>query len=251
MKYLLIAAAFCLIFASFTFGQADEINIIPRPRTIDVGTGSFALRKDTRIIITYDGGRTSAEAFNNYLRTSYGFKLRIVKKTDFLKERNSIVFLPVALDASGGDTNEIKREKYSLYIGPDRISIGGTDAGQFYALQSLQKLLPTEFQRETKIPAMKIVDSPRFPYRGMHLDVSRHFMPVEFVKKYIDLMSQYKFNTFHWHLTDDQGWRIEIKKYPRLTEVGSKRPESHLGPYTTTFKGDGVPVEGFYTRRVT
>ncbi len=248
MKYLLIAAAFCLIFASFTFGQADEINIIPRPRTIDVGTGSFALRKDTRIIITYDGGRTSAEAFNNYLRTSYGFKLRIVKKTDFLKERNSIVFLPVALDASGGDTNEIKREKYSLYIGPDRISIGGTDAGQFYALQSLQKLLPTEFQRETKIPAMKIVDSPRFPYRGMHLDVSRHFMPVEFVKKYIDLMSQYKFNTFHWHLTDDQGWRIEIKKYPKLTEIGSKRPETVKGRVLQPYVGDGVPVEGFYTQ---
>ncbi|MGB2912403.1 MAG: family 20 glycosylhydrolase [Pyrinomonadaceae bacterium] len=99
-----------------------------------------------------------------------------------------------------------------------------------------------------KVRSVSIYDYPRFPYRGMHLDVSRHFMPVEFVKKYIDLMSQYKFNTFHWHLTDDQGWRIEVKKYPRLTEIGSKRTESHLGPYTTTFKGDGVPVEGFYTQ---
>ncbi len=99
-----------------------------------------------------------------------------------------------------------------------------------------------------EIPFTAIADWPRFPYRGMHLDVSRHFFPVEFVKKYIDLMSQYKFNYFHWHLTDDQGWRIEIKKYPKLTEIGSKRSESHLGPYTPTFKGDGVPVEGFYTQ---
>jgi hexosaminidase len=82
----------------------------------------------------------------------------------------------------------------------------------------------------------------------MHLDVARHFQPVEFVKKFIDLMAQYKFNYFHWHLTDDQGWRIEIKKYPKLTEIGSKRPETQLGAYTTTFKGDGIPVEGFYTQ---
>jgi len=82
----------------------------------------------------------------------------------------------------------------------------------------------------------------------MHLDVGRHFMPVEFVKKYIDLMAQYKFNYFHWHLTDDQGWRIEIKRYPKLTEVGSTRPQSQLGAYTTTFHGDGVPVSGFYTQ---
>ncbi|MEP6945161.1 MAG: family 20 glycosylhydrolase, partial [Acidobacteriota bacterium] len=85
-------------------------------------------------------------------------------------------------------------------------------------------------------------------YRGMHLDVSRHFFSVEFVKKYIDLMSQYKFNTFHWHLTDDQGWRIEIKKYPRLTEIGSKRPESVKGRELNPYVGDGVPVEGFYTQ---
>ena len=101
---------------------------------------------------------------------------------------------------------------------------------------------------EIRIPGVSISDSPRFPYRGMHLDVARHFQPVEFVKKYIDLMAQYKFNYFHWHLTDDQGWRIEIKKYPRLTEVGSKRPETHLGAYTTTFRGDGIPHGGFYTQ---
>jgi hexosaminidase len=110
------------------------------------------------------------------------------------------------------------------------------------------QILPVEFNGETKLPAVNIIDEPRFKYRGMHLDVSRHFFPVGFVKKYIDLLAQYKFNQFHWHLTDDQGWRIEIKKYPRLTEVGSKRRESQAGRYTTTFRGDGVPVEGFYTQ---
>ena len=245
---IIFTAAFCLLLVSFSFAQTDETNIVPKPRTVENGAGSFTLRKDTRILLTYEGGKTSAEILNAYLRKTYGFTLKIVNNTNFLNERNVIVFLPIALDSSGGDVDEIKRDKYSLNIVPDRISIGGTGAGQFYALQTLQQLLPAEFHKEAKIPVIKIVDKPRFPYRGMHLDVSRHFMSVELVKKYIDLMSQYKFNTFHWHLTDDQGWRIEIKKYPRLTEVGSKRPESHLGPYTTTFKGDGVPVEGFYTQ---
>ena len=253
MKTTLFAAAFCLVLASFSFAQTDEINIVPKPKTIDYGTGSFTLRKDTKILLRYEGGIISAEILNDYLRKIYGFRLKIVNKSndrnfDLAKNSNVIIFWPVAIDGSGGNVDEIKHEKYSLNIGPDRISIGGAGAGQFYGLQTLQQLLPSAFHREAKIPVIKIVDSPRFPYRGMHLDVSRHFMPVEFVKKYIDLMSQYKFNTFHWHLTDDQGWRIEIKKYPKLTEIGSKRPESHLGPYTTTFRGDGVPVEGFYTQ---
>jgi hexosaminidase len=109
-------------------------------------------------------------------------------------------------------------------------------------------LMRAEEKRSISVPIVTLKDAPRFPYRGMHLDVSRHFMPVEFVKKYIDLMAQYKFNYFHWHLTDDQGWRIEIKKYPKLTEIGSTRPESQLGAYTKTFHGDGVPVSGFYTQ---
>ena len=119
----------------------------------------------------------------------------------------------------------------------------------FYGLQTLMQMLPVEFKSDSaKVPAAEISDQPRFPYRGMHLDVGRHFMPVSFVKKYIDLMAQYKFNYFHWHLTDDQGWRIEIKKYPKLTEIGSKRKESVKERNLTPYIGDGVPVEGFYTQ---
>jgi hexosaminidase len=137
---------------------------------------------------------------------------------------------------------------YSIDVEPDLIRINGNERGQFYAIQTLLQLLPDTLKIDAKVPVMQIRDLPRFPYRGMHLDVARHFQPVEFVKKYIDLLAQYKFNTFHWHLTDDQGWRIEIKKYPKLTEVGSKRPETHLGAYSPTFKGDGIPHGGFYTQ---
>ncbi len=245
MKNTFFAAAFCLLFAAFALAQADDINVIPKPRTVNYGAGSFMLRKDTKIVAQDDASMISAGILNEYFLKNYGFKLRIVNKTE---KQNAIAFQPVAIDASGGEINEIKREKYSLNIQSDKIYIGGTSPGQFYGIQSLIQILPVEFGKGAKLPLLKIVDSPRFPYRGMHLDVARHFMPVSFVKKYIDLMAQYKFNQFHWHLTEDQGWRIEIKKYPKLTEIGSKRPESHEGSYSNIFKGDGRPVEGFYTQ---
>lgn len=110
-----------------------------------------------------------------------------------------------------------------------------SEIGKYYAIQSLMQLLPARFDGKADIPAVRINDRPRFKYRGMHLDVSRHFQPVEFVKKYIDQMAQYKFNTFHWHLTDDQGWRIEIKSWPELTRIGGQ---------TAVGGGPG----GFYTQ---
>ena len=150
--------------------------------------------------------------------------------------------------ANQADGTPWKESQYTLNIEPHRIRIEGLESGRFYGIQSLLQLVQTTKATQVRIPSMKIVDDSRFPYRGMHLDVARHFMPIDFVKKYIDLMSQYKFNTFHWHLTDDQGWRIEIKKYPRLTEVGSKRPETVSGRVLQPYVGDGVPVEGFYTQ---
>lgn len=118
----------------------------------------------------------------------------------------------------------------------------------FYGIQTLAQLLPLDFFGEIKIPAAEVTDAPRFSYRGMHLDVARHFMPVEFIKKYIGLLAQYKYNYFHWHLTDDQGWRIEIKKYPRLTDVGSKRRETVIGKNYRPYVGDGIHVQGYYTQ---
>ncbi|WP_294215217.1 family 20 glycosylhydrolase [uncultured Chryseobacterium sp.] len=143
---------------------------------------------------------------------------------------------------------EALNESYTLEITPDRIHIlSFTDQGYFWALQTLIQLLE-EHKADKTIPAMKIQDQPELAWRGMHLDVCRHFFTVDEVKQYIDYLAMYKLNTFHWHLTDDQGWRIEIKKYPKLTQIGSKRKESMIGAYVdNTF--DGKPYGPyFYTQ---
>ncbi|MEQ1922271.1 MAG: beta-N-acetylhexosaminidase [Pyrinomonadaceae bacterium] len=244
MKTTLFAAAFCLLLVSFSFAQSDEINIIPKPQSVASKSGSFSVNRET-IIATEDKiDRKIADLLNDYLAAEFGFKLKVVKGTYRARtEANRIIISNV-----GGDI-VMNNGAYRLKVSPERVKIEAYSAsGRYYGLQSFIQLHTKSGTSSATFEATEIDDFPRFQYRGMHLDVSRHFMPVEFVKKYIDLMSQYKFNTFHWHLTEDQGWRIEIKKYPRLTEVGSKRPESHFGPYTTTFKGDGVPVEGFYTQ---
>ncbi len=121
-----------------------------------------------------------------------------------------------------------------------------TEAGLFHGLQTFRQLLHAA--DPGTVPLVEIADAPRFPYRGMHLDVARHFFPVAFVERYIDLLSRYKFNTFHWHLTDDQGWRIEIKAYPKLTEVGSCRRETIVEKNFKPYVGDGIPYCGFYTQ---
>jgi hexosaminidase len=133
-------------------------------------------------------------------------------------------------------------ESYRLDVTPRGATIqAGDSAGAFYGLQTLRQLV----EAGPRVRAIHVEDAPRFRYRGMHLDVARHFMPVEFVKRYIDLMSRHKLNTFHWHLTDDQGWRIEIRKYPRLTEVGGCRRETMVAKNFTPYVGDGTPHCGF------
>lgn len=225
----------------FGFGQLSETNIIPQPTTVTRSKGEFRLTRDTKIATRSRTGRLLAEKFNRMLLRDYGFRLDVVSK---VKGGKNAIFILTDLISK-----KDKGEEYRLVVNTDKIEVAGEGGGAFYGLQSLSQLMrPGRKENEVIIPGVVIVDSPRFSYRGMHLDVARHFQPVEFVKKYIDLMSQYKFNTFHWHLTDDQGWRIEIKKYPRLTEIGSKRSESHLGPYSPIFKGDGIPIEGFYTQ---
>jgi hexosaminidase len=233
------------LFVVFLFavanGQSGEINIIPRPQSIEKEAGSFTLTRETKIIIPSPIERRNGELLNDYLQSRYGFRLQI---TDKYQAKDSILFAP----RPANHKDAPKPDEYGLIVRRGSIMVLGEKEGRFYGLQSLIQLLPTTGSKSINIPAINISDSPRFQYRGMHLDVARHFMPVSFVKKYIDLLAQYKFNQFHWHLTDDQGWRIEIKKYPKLTEIGSKRPESHEGSYSTIFKGDGRPVEGFYTQ---
>src|SRR6185503_20687576 len=146
----------------------------------------------------------------------YRFQLQVTRGGT---PENSITFSA----ANAGQDESGAEGGYSLKIKPGAIQIMGSERGMFYAIQSLLQLFPADSKGEANIPAADITDAPRFRYRGMHLDVARHFMPVEFVKKFIRMISRYKYNYFHWHLTDDQGWRIEIQKYPRLTEFGSKR----------------------------
>jgi hexosaminidase len=169
----------------------------------------------------------------------------------------------------------VSPESYVLSVSPESIRISAPAGnGLFYGLQTLRQLMPAQIETAAtvvdvsataaddaidgdgdgdgemiwNVPSVEITDSPRFAYRGLHLDVGRYFFDVEFIKRYIDLMSRYKFNTFHWGLTQDQGWRIEINKYPRLTEFASKRPETMLEKNFTPYVGDGIPHEGFYTQ---
>ena len=241
MKTLLFTIALTLAAAGSGFSQARGINVIPLPQQAEPGIGQFKLDRKTRIVATDDAGRKLARILNELLSRNYKFQLDV---TDKPQKKNAIVLI-TAVPTTGEVPND---ESYLLTVEPKFIRISGSERGQFYGIQTLMQLLPVAPAKQIRIDATKISDSPRFAYRGMHLDVSRHFWTVSFVKKYIDLMSQYKFNNFHWHLTDDQGWRIEIKEYPRLTEIGSKRKESVKDRNLTPYVGDGIPVEGFYTQ---
>ena len=223
-----------------SFGQTGAPSIIPQPKSLKRQTGEFKLDYRTKIVAKDETGRKSAGILNDLLMKNYGFKLEYTEKE---QKQNFIL-----LTSKGFPVDKYPPEGYGLAVAPKGILIFGDETGQFYALQTLMQLIPLEFKGAAKLPAVDIYDAPRFSYRGMHLDVSRHFFPVEFVKKYIDLMAQYKFNQFHWHLTDDQGWRIEIKKYPKLTAIGSRRKETQKEKNRNPFVGDGVPVEGFYTQ---
>lgn len=240
MRSILVFAIVVISAFSALAQQQPAISIIPRPSEIKPGTGHFQFDQKTKIVAKTKSGRVIAGMLNDRLLARYGFKLEYASKN---QPSNYIEISEIT------PPKIVDNERYIISIKPDGIKITGTEASNFYALQSLMQLIPADYNGPVNIPAAEIIDKPSFKYRGMHLDIARHFQPVSYVKRYIDLMSQYKFNYFHWHLTDDQGWRIEIKKYPKLTEIGSTRPESHEGRYSPIFKGDGRPVSGFYTQK--
>lgn len=154
------------------------------------------------------------------------------------------------------DDAELGTEGYRLASGPDGVEIAAAGpAGAFYGAQTLRLLLPAETLRAApvraydrlEVPGLEILDRPRFPWRGQHIDVVRHFLPLPWLERLVDLIALHKLNTLHLHLTDDQGWRVEIEKFPRLTEVGAWRRESPVGYYTEGVR-DGKPHGGFYTQ---
>ena len=236
---------FVLFAISTTITNAQDANpnmgIIPAPVSVKKAPGEFILSRET--VLLADSPNNKAVIFlADYLRDKK--MLNIQPKADSNKNViNSIVLTSAGLDS-------LPPEGYRLTITPQKIIIAGKGAGLFYGIQTLLQLIPPDNGATIKFPCVQIEDYPRFGYRGMMLDVCRHFFSVEFVKKYIDLMAMYKLNTFHWHLTDDQGWRIEIKKYPRLTTIGSQRAETLIGNYhdRTPQQFDNTPYGGFYTQ---
>lgn len=234
-----------------------QFNIIPQPLEVNsTSKGSFNLSDKTQVVFKQQGLEKSASFLNTYLSQFYGFSLKQSKtsatpgiylslnnKTGKTTESSKIT------ESSKPAETQITTGNYSLEVKKEGIFISAaTEEGVFYGVQTLIQLLdPNGKDKTLAVPFVKIKDEPRFQYRGMHLDVARHFSTVSFVKKYIDYLALHKMNYFHWHLTDDQGWRIEIKKYPKLTEIGSERK----GTITGFLPGNGntnIPHGGFYTQ---
>ena len=212
----------------------EGINIIPMPASLQQQEGRFLLSSSSSFYAPTPEAKTIAEFFAAKLKNSTGFNFAIA---DAEKDGGISLLIDPAM--------EINEEGYRLDVTPQGVKIQAkTPQGVFYGMQSFLQLLPAEVESpsvvkniEWSAPCVSIDDAPRFAYRGMMLDPCRHFIPVENVKKQLDVLSLFKINTFHWHLTDDQGWRIEIKKYPKLTEIGSKRID-----------GEGTEYGGFYTQ---
>jgi hexosaminidase len=218
--------------------SGQQINIIPQPASVEVKKGTFTISPNTYLLALGSGMEKSVSFLNWYFKEYYGFQLKKETKPRLL---NVIILNFERMDNSLPGA-------YRIDIDKDNIQINGdSEEGIFYAIQSLIQLLPVEKSKALAIPQLSIIDSPRFAYRGMHLDVGRHFMPVSFIKKYIDYLALHKMNYFHWHLTEDQGWRIEIKKYPKLTAIGAWRNGTIIGRYPG--KGnDGLKYGGYYTQ---
>ena len=212
----------------------NDINIIPKPTSVEKQKGKFKLVNANSIYSNTSEGKIIAELFASKLQASTGYDLNFTEKE---KTGNISLIMNSKL--------MYKEDQYKLSVTPKGVSVlAKTPKGLFYGMQSFMQLLPPQVESnilQTNIdwsaPCVTINDEPRFGYRGVMLDPCRHFIPVENVKKQLDVMALFKMNTMHFHLTDDQGWRIEIKKYPKLTEIGSSRID-----------GEGTEYKGYYTQ---
>ena len=239
---MLLVAAAC---SQAGHEEADTVSIIPQPRYVQMDEGTFRIDKDTKIFLDepVEEYMRIAGFLNERLLAAAGFSLEITD--EMTADGNVIFFMNAGLPS----------EAYGIHVEPNRIVIDyGDGAGAFYALQTIFQLLPEEIfadsrQRGVKweIPCLAMEDAPRFKYRGMHLDVCLHYFDLDFLKKYIDIMALHKVNRFHWHLTEDQGWRLEIKKYPLLTEKGQWRKETVVGSLNSGVY-DGTPYGGYYSQ---
>lgn len=245
----------CLLATMLSFAQS-KINIIPEPVSIkELKEKAFVLKPTTKIAVnTSSDAIQTVEFLKEKMETAFGKKITITDLSKLTDNTNSIAFVKVADKVLG-------KEGYNLKVRENNIVIEANEnAGFFYAIQTLIQLIDPLFIDKNEcvapewleIPACEIVDYPRFAYRGKHLDVARHFMQFEDVKRYIDYMAFHKLNVLHWHLTDDQGWRIEIKKYPSLQSIASKRKSTIIGHYNDNDARnpnyDGFVHQGYYTQ---
>jgi hexosaminidase len=240
MKYKIAIVFVCIPFLIF----AQHTNIIPKPQQIEIKQSNFIITSATVIVLSDVNEQSTINFFNRHLKTYYGFQLQTAKSAT----KNFIRFSTKKFIQPGIEG------KYDLNVTATGVEVSGdTYSGTFYGMQTLIQLLTIDEEiikkkiKQSKVQCISIQDVPRFQYRGMHLDIGRHFQPVAFIKRYIDFLSYHKLNKFHWHLTEDQGWRIEIKRYPELTTIGSKRNGTIIGRYPG--KGnDNKPHSGFYTQ---
>jgi hexosaminidase len=226
--------------------SAQSINIIPKPAIIarpEIAS-NFIITPATQIVLEGSNMDNSVNFLNDYLQKNYLFKLKVAKTST---SKNVIRLNYEMMEKEIPDAYKMEVDANGVYIA------GDNETGVFYGIQSLIQLLPVPDAKlkmrptQLKIPYVSIQDSPRFAYRGIHLDCGRHFWSVDFIKKYIDYLALHKINYFHWHLTEDQGWRIEIKKYPKLTSVGAWRNGTIIGRYPGT-GNDGIKYGGYYTQ---
>ncbi|MFI5219965.1 MAG: family 20 glycosylhydrolase [Bacteroidia bacterium] len=233
---------FQIVFLIIVFNCVNAqipVSIIPKPVSLVADSGFFILDSKTKIIAASEEYKSCAELFNQYLLKNFGFALQILKSLP--KGNNYIVFRKV-------DSDIDSKEYYNFTVSENRIEIfAENNAGIFYGLQSIQQMILQDEKKSLKIPCSKVEDYPQFSWRGMHLDVGRHFFNKKEIKQYIDYLARYKMNVFHWHLTEDQGWRIEIKSYPELTNIGAWRNGSMIGAYSEQ-KFDTIRYGGFYTQ---
>ncbi|MBS0029879.1 family 20 glycosylhydrolase [Chitinophaga sp. 22321] len=215
--------------------QDPAAGIIPAPVMVQQGSGKFTLSRQT--VIKADNPADKAVVF-------------LTRYVNHLPKTNSAGKSSTVIELTGKGAESLPQEGYKLTVTPARVVITGKGAGLFYGVQSFLQLLPAENNGDAKLPCVTIEDYPRFGYRGVMLDVSRHFFTVQEVKDLIDLMAVYKLNRFHWHLTDDNGWRIAIKKFPKLTSIGAWRVPrySGYGANEAPRPGEAATDGGFYTQ---
>ncbi|MES2276268.1 MAG: family 20 glycosylhydrolase [Bacteroidota bacterium] len=237
MKNLITVALLVIFTGAATAQQTDPVNIIPKPLSVVMGSGAFTITKTSKIQARGAEAIKVAGMLNYFLKKKYGFELKVTPQ---------IIANSIALNIT---SPALDKETYQLNVTSHGVKITGDKSGVFYGVQSLLQLINNAEDHLT-IAAVTINDAPEFAYRGVMLDVARHFFTVDEVEKILDVMAYLKMNRLHWHLTDDQGWRLEIKKYPRLTAISAWRDSTIIGGYgdNKPFIYDGKKSGGYYTQ---